>query len=180
MSCRIDGMEFPMGFESFQVRWNPSLPIASEVDSHLRSLPEITVDHDALRIGDSRYFLWNDGRHVVEIESSDSPARFSTRFMLCNPETITDVYAELLLNLQMRFGGRLEICDHDPSLRSNQYGPDDSDGFREALRESIALRRSEWIAAFGPRVLTANSRDVFREIILPNCVPVSAATTTTH
>jgi hypothetical protein len=165
-----------MGFESFQVRWKPSLSTAIEIDSYLRSLPEITIDVDAIRVGDSRYYLWNDGRHVVEIEwgSGSSPASLSARFMLCNPESITDAYTEFLIQVQRRFGGRLEICDTVPSDRSREFGPGESNEFRDALRESIAVRRAEWIRDFGPRTLAANSRDVYREIILPKCEPVFA------
>lgn len=169
-----EATEFPMGFESFQVRWNPSRSTANEIDSHLRSLAEITNDVDALRVGDSRYYLWNDGRHVVEIEWSDSSASLSARFMLCNPESITDAYAEFLLQLQRRFGGGLAICDARPADRSREFGPGESNEFRDTLRESIAARRAEWVRDFGPRTLAANSRDVYREIILPKCEPVFA------
>lgn len=162
-----------MGFESFQVRLQGPRPDAAAIDTFLLSLPRIQIDDDAFRIGDARYYVWSDADHVIEIELDGNPARLSARFMLCNPESIPTPFAELLLQLHGRFGGRIVICDEVPRNQPNEFTTENLEEFHEVLRQSIAARRAEWTAQFGPRVLPAKSRDVYREFILPLCEPVT-------
>jgi hypothetical protein len=169
-----------MGFESFQVRLqNPQLNEAA-ISDLLDSFPQIMIDQDALIIGNSLYFVWNDGKHVIEIELDQNPAQLSARFMLCNPESVSMVYAELLLQLQRQVGGDLVICDPVPPNRPHEFTRENPEEFRDVLYQSIATRRAEWVKQFGPRVLAAKSRDAYREFIIPACTPVTGTLTSSH
>lgn len=168
-----------MGFESFQVRLNDPRENADAIDAFLLSLPQVSHDNDAFRIGDSRYYIWNYAGHVIEMELGNNPTRMSVRFMLCNPESIATTFADFVLQLHRRFDGRIVICDEVPSNRPNEFTAENLGEFREVLRETIAARRAEWVAQFGPRVLPAKSRDVYREFILPQCEPANSAITDT-
>jgi hypothetical protein len=169
-----------MGFESFQVWLRTPQKNPADIEALLLSLPEISIDHETYRWSDSRYFLWNDGQHIVEIELDIDPVQLSTRFMLCNPETVTQAYAKFLMCLLHKIGGKLEFVGPGPSAPLRAFTCENLSDFPEVLRASIAPQRAGWVAMCGPRVMPANSRIAFEEFILPLCTPVSAPLTTNH
>ena len=80
-----------MGFESFQVTLSggPFDPIG--LDKAIRNLPGMRPDPEAGFMRGS-YYLFEDGRHVVELHLFPAPVSLSCRFALCHPDSIDPAF----------------------------------------------------------------------------------------
>ena len=159
-----------MGFESFQVELRGERANYLDADRAIRNLPGIRPDpRGGFMLGS--YYLFEDGRHVVELHLFDSPMSLSCRFALCHPDSIDAAFVELVRVLMGSLGIEAMIPD-DVSEHAHWFSLAEFAEFAARLPEYIAIRRQEWIAAFGAVRATATTSEAFERFILPSCLPV--------
>lgn len=160
-----------MGFESFQVELGRGPATDEDVIKTLLSRGSVLPDNDSIVLKGSAYFLRRDGRHVIEMEISGSPAEISCRFTLCHPASVDAAFLawvkELMESFQMRVRIRDDVtAEHEHDFSLEQFGE-----FSKACLYYIAERRREWQAAFGNQQLAATTAEAHQHIILPHCEP---------
>lgn len=161
-----------MGFEHFKVDLH-SGKARKDAEQVLRRLPLLSPDHDSMSFPSSSYYLWNDGKHIIEIELAESPLRVSCRFTLCHPRSVDSVFLDLIRKLMTQLQMAVTICDDTSPDSSQSFSPERSGELSELLPKLIAKRRREWIAAFGDHSLAATTKEVHERVILPMCQPSS-------
>ena len=161
-----------MGFESFRVGVSGGSAAFDETDALVRGLPHARPDPGALHLGGrATYYVVSDGRHVIELEVSDDPARVSCRFTLSHPASVDVVFVGVVRQLLDRLGtGAVAVGG-----AGRRYGADDFPAFAEVTLACIARRRAEWVAMFGPETFAGTTPQVFEHTILPHCVPVATS-----
>ncbi len=160
-----------MGFESFRVELRGGGASYAEAAEVLRKLPRMSPDPHALSTPGSTFYLYNDGRHVIELALLDAPVRLSCRFTLCHPPSVDPVFLGLVRDLMGRLGMEARICDDVRTEQARSYPLDAFADFSGATLDYIAARRAEWVRAFGDEPLAATTNDVFARVILPRCQP---------
>jgi len=156
-----------MGIEDYRVSLRTRAATAAVVSDWVRERPHAAPD-EGLLPDHCEYFRIDDGRHVLEVEvSRTDPAEVTVRFALCNPRSVEAAFLAFVRELATTF----EMKIHDQEGHGT-FPPEAVDRFAASALESIARRRAEWVAQFGPRVLAAGSREVFETIILPQCAPL--------
>lgn len=165
-----------MGFESFRVELRGDMADHPEAKEMIQKHPYIKFDQQSPPMKGSTFYVIDDGRHVIEVELKDAPERVSCRFTLCQPPTVDSIFLDLVRELMLRLGMEAWICDGVRPEDAHSFSLADSTEFSSAALGSIAARRTEWIAAFGPEQLPATTNEVYERIILPRCQPVTAWT----
>jgi hypothetical protein len=160
-----------MGFESFQVELLGGRAKYLEADAAIRALPHGRPDPDGGLMPGSLYYLRDDGRHVIEIELSDAPVRFSCRFTLCHPASVVRAFLDFVGDLLGRLGMEARICDDVRPEHAGSLPPEEVAKFSALTASYIHARRKEWVAAFGSETLAATTNEVHQRIILPRCQP---------
>lgn len=164
-----------MGFESFQVELCGGQVSHAQANEAVAKLPHARPDPDALSTPGATYYTLEDGSHVIEVEVSPLPTRVSCRFTLCHPPSVEAALLGALRELMGGLGMEARICD--------EVLPEDAGWFKAArfadlsaaIARCAALRRAEWVAAFGPEQLAATTPEVYRRLILPRCVQVTGS-----
>src|SRR3954463_9065987 len=100
-----------MGFESFRVELHGGSASYGDADTAVRELPHVRPDRHSVPLPGSTYYLFDDGRHVFELELKDSPVRLSCRFTLCHPPSVDAALLGLMRDLMARLGTEVTICD---------------------------------------------------------------------
>jgi hypothetical protein len=160
-----------MGFESFRVELRGARASYREVDETLRGFPHIRLDRDAVLTPRSTCYRRDDGQHVFEIELLDEPVRLSCRFTLCHPASVDSGFLAFVHDLMVRFGMTAKICDDVRAEHAGSFSLKEFATFSAITERSIAVRRAEWIAAFGSAPLAATTNEVHQQLILPRCQP---------
>lgn len=161
-----------MSFESFRVELRSDRATFAQVDELVRNLPQSKPDCDSILMKGSSYYTVEDGSHVIEIEVADSPVTVSCRFTLCHPPTIDAAFLGLVRELMDRLGLEVRICDDVAPEHAHAYPATHFAEFAEVALATIAVRRAEWAANFGPSQFPASTVAVYEKVILPRCVPV--------
>jgi hypothetical protein len=159
-----------MGFESFQVELRGEQASYLDADTTILNLPGIRPDPQGGFMRGS-YYLFEDGRHVVELHLFDSPVSLSCRFTLCHPDSVDSAFLDLLRVLMGSLGMEAKICDEVRPEHEHSFPLSEFAEFSACLPEYIAIRRSEWIAAFGAARAAATTSEAFERFILPSCLP---------
>src|SRR6266849_4926910 len=110
-----------MGFETFRVELRGGKAKFGEADEAIRKLPHIKPDPHSLPTKGSTYYLFDDGRHAIELELMDSPLRLSCRFTLCHPPSVDAVFLGLIRELMNRLGMEARICDDVGPEHASSY-----------------------------------------------------------
>ena len=118
-----------MGFETFRVELRAGKAKFGEADEAVRKLPNIKPDPDSLPSKGSTYYLFEDGRHAIELELMDAPVRLSCRFTLRHPPSVDAVFMGLVRDLMDRLGMEARICDDGPAEQSGPYSIHDFSEF---------------------------------------------------
>jgi hypothetical protein len=160
-----------MGFETFRVELRGGKVNGAEADEAVRELPHIRPDQHSLSTRGSTFYVFDDGRHAIELALLDAPVRVSCRFTLCHPPSVDAVFLVLLRDLMTRLGMEAKICDDVRPEHARSFSRDDFAEFADATLRYIAARRAEWIAAFGDEPMAATTNEVYERIILPHCQP---------
>ncbi len=160
-----------MGFESFRVELRGGRANYLEADKAIRELPGIRPDRDSVLTPESTCYLQDDGRHVLEVELQDDPLRVSCRFTLCHPTSVVSSFLAFVQDLMVRFGMVAKICDDVPLEHAGWFSTNDFASFSAISTHYIAIRRAEWLSAFGTVPLAATTNEVYQQIILPRCQP---------
>ena len=160
-----------MGFESFQVTLSGGPFDPTELDEVIRSLPGMRPDPEEGFMRGS-YYVFEDGRHVVELHLSHEPVDLSCRFTLCHPDSIYSSFIGLLRLLVSTTGMEVTIRDDVRPEHNHAFPPSEFSAFAACLPGYIAVRRADWIAGFGAERIAASSVECFQRIILPRCQPL--------
>ena len=158
-----------MGFEMFRVELRGGETDFGEADEAVRKLPNIKRDCRFLSSQGSRFYLYEDGRHAIELAVLDAPVRVSCRFTLCHPPSVDAVFLGLVRDLMTRLGMEAKICDDVLPEDARCCALDEFAAFSAATLRYIAARRVEWVAAFGDEPMAATTNEVYQQIILPRC-----------
>lgn len=158
-----------MGFESFRVELHGGPGTSAEVIEAIRDLDHITADETAIPTPGSHYFVMRDGRHVIEMESTQSPVSVSCRFTLCHPPSVEAVFLAIVRTLMDSLEMQVKICDDVLPEHAGNFSRDTFDAFTRAVLPYIAARRSVWKATFGNQPLAVSTNEVHQRIILPLC-----------
>lgn len=161
-----------MGFEVFRVELRGGQAKYADVDETVRQVPHAHPDHGSIPTQGSRYYLIEDGQHVIEVEVMDAPVKVSCRFTLCHPASIDLCFLGVLQGLMRRLGMDATLCDAIQPAHARSFSFAEWPDFVAITRHSIAARRAEWIAAFGKESLAATTNEVYERVILPRCQPV--------
>jgi hypothetical protein len=160
-----------MGFEAFRVELRGGRAADGEADAAVRKLPHVKPDRDSVPTPGSTFYVLDDGRHVIEVEVMSSPMRLSCRFTLCHPPSVDTAFLGLVRDLMTLLGMEVRICDDVRPEHSRSFSITELAELSAVVSRYIAVRRAEWVAAFGDEPLAASTNDVFRRIILPRCQP---------
>lgn len=163
-----------MGFESFRIELHGGSATFPQAQEAIRAFPQVRLDPQSLPMRGSTYYLFNDLRHVIEVELRDAPVKISCRFTLCHPPSMDAVFLHCLRELMLRLGLEATICDDVGPEHKHSFSLTQFTEFSTATLNYIAMRRGEWNAAFGLEPLSATTNEVYQRIILPRCQPVVA------
>jgi hypothetical protein len=162
-----------MGFEAFRVELSGTKAHVAEADEVVRKVPYIKPDKDSVPTKGSTFYVLDDGQHAIECEVKDSPVRISCRFTLCHPPSVDLAFLGLLRELMFRLSMEAKIRDDVHPAHSRSFSLPEFSEFMAVSRNYIAARRADWTSAFGERPLAATSKEVYQQIILPQCQPVT-------
>ena len=162
-----------MGFESFRVELRGGAARPLDADETIRGLPHAKPDLGSVPLRGSAFYVFDDGKHIVEVERKDFPVKLSCRFTLCHPPSVDAYFLDIVRELMLRLGMEVTICDDVRPEHAQWYPLARFAEFSSIVRAYIAARRAEWIAAIGPAHLAATTSEVCRQIILPQCEPVT-------
>ncbi len=160
-----------MGFEAFRIELRGGKAKPSEAEAAIQKQPNIKPDQDSIAMKGSTFYVMDDGQHAIELELMDSPVRVSCRFTLCHPLSVDAAFLGLVRELMRQLGMEATICDDVRPEHSRSYALAEFADFAVVTSRYIAVRRAEWIAAFGDEPLAATTNAVFQRIILPQCQP---------
>lgn len=160
-----------MGFESFRIELHGGSATFPQAQEAIRAFPHVRLDPQSLPMRGSTYYLFNDLRHVIEMELRDAPVKISCRFTLCHPPSVDLFFLERVSAFMRRFAMKAKICDDSGPENKHWFTLDDADSSSSMMR-AIAVRRSEWNANFGSEQFAATTNEVHERIILPQCQPV--------
>jgi hypothetical protein len=167
----VRGSEAVMGVESFQVTLEGGHADRTELDAALRAIAGMRLDPLPAFTPASTNYLFDDGSHIVELQLDDTPVRVSCRFALCHPDTIDSAFIGLVRLLMDRSGMDATIRDDVRPEHERPFPPADFAEFAACLPEYIAVRRREWIAAFGPDRMAATTAECWQWVIHTHCRP---------
>lgn len=167
-----------MGFESFRVELRGPTPI-EQVREAILALPHVQRDPEGgFPFAGSEYYSVRDGRHVFELELSQTlphQTRVSLRFTLSHPPSVDSAFLQLVRRLMTDSGLRAFVLDDSVMAAfPDGFGLWDDERFAEFAFDAIEVERWAWISQFGPETLTASTAEVFEQIILPRCEPTPA------
>lgn len=162
-----------MGLESFRVELRGGSATLADVQKAIEATGQACPDPEALPAKGSVHYLLRDSRHVIEIEALESPVRLSCRFTLAHPPSIDAVFLGWVRELMTKLGMAARICDDEST---QPFTVAEFPKFAAAAVECIAVRRAEWIAAFGDQPMAATTTEVHRKVILPHCQPMEQPT----
>lgn len=158
-----------MGFESFRVSLQGGTHTFAEICDHLDSMKHVRIDDQGLCVPPSRYFVMEDGQHVIEIEVSRSPVAISCRFTLCHPPSVDTALLDLLRSLMATLGMTVTIRDDVKPGHTHPFCLADFANFCSIVRQYISLRRAQWAAQFGNQQLAARTREAVQRFVIPRC-----------
>ncbi len=161
-----------MGFESFRVELRGGRAKYPETDETLRKHPHVKLDQHSVPTKGSKFYIRDDGQHVIEVELMESPVKLSCRFTLCHPPSVDSVFLNFLRELMANLGMEAKICDDVRPEHAHSFSFDQFSQFSALTSRYVAARRKEWIATFGTEQLAATTNEVYERIILPHCQPV--------
>ena len=111
-----------MGCEDFQVLLRFEL-LCEEVLCVLGTELWVSVDPQGGLLADSVYLGYKDGRHVIEMEVSSSgrnSTAMSLRFAVCHPDTIDEVFIDLVARLANTLRAEVSLMeDIEPGVRGD-------------------------------------------------------------
>jgi hypothetical protein len=160
-----------MGFETFRVELRGGGKDYREANEVVQKLAHIRLDQDSSPMQGSTFYVFDDGRHAIELELKDAPVRLSCRFTLCHPPSVDSAFLNLLRELLRQLGMEATICDDVRPKEAHGFSVVQFEEFSAITCRLIATRRAEWIKAFGDERLAATTNEVYRRIILPRCQP---------
>jgi hypothetical protein len=160
-----------MGFEAFRVELRGGRATSWTAYETVRQFAQTQPDPYSLPTEGATYYLVQDGRHVLEVEIADSPVKVSCRFTLCHPPSVVPFFLGLVRELMARLGMEAKICDDVRPEHSGAFSFEEFPAFSAAASGCIAVRRAEWVAAFGDEPMASTTKEVYERVILPQCQP---------
>jgi hypothetical protein len=79
------------------------------------------------------------------------------------------LFLDLVRELMGRLRMKVRICDATCAEDAEPFSLDRIADFLASAERCIAVRRAEWIAAFGAEQLRATTNEVHARLILPRC-----------
>ena len=124
-----------MGCEDFQV-------MLKSRESDTIAVCDFLQSHANVKLVEDAYFVYQDDSHLIEFEVRDSDGKFkvSLRFALCNPDTVDDVFLQLINSFSSQFS--LDLIVKDIIDNENSVG----------IKGSILYKRALWKKDFGEKV----------------------------
>lgn len=157
-----------MGCEDFVVRLSSAL--TPEAAAHaLLAIAEIHSDTFPTVAGLSHY-RYDDPDHIIELELLGGPrSTVSLRFSVCQPATIDDVFAALVVDLATKLTADILIAEDvepdDPSLGWS-FSPTQLGSFRKSLAQCIPKKRRQWQVDFGTVVARVSCREAIDRFVI--------------
>jgi hypothetical protein len=166
-----------MGMESYFVKIHgpqaDDRAVRRFAEAEFQLIPEPDPPSYAPR--DNSYYSFRDGRHVIEWEFA--PGRdvyeLSLRFALCHPETVDDVFIQLVCRILDQFNAVVTILEPLPDEAMRDHCAKTKAEFARDCRGSIQICRGYWQATFGTRTAGLSHKDAMLEFVLPQCTPAS-------
>jgi len=164
-----------MGMESYLVKIRVPPAEYAAVRLFAESEFQLTPEPPGYVSGNSSYYSFRDGRHVIEWEFAPAHDQYpiSVRFALCHPDTVDAVLIELVCRILDRFTAAATIVEPLPEGAARDHSAKTKAEFARDCRGSIQICRGYWRATFGPRTAGLSHADAMREFILPQCTPPS-------
>ncbi len=160
-----------MGIESFRVKLHGGPATPAQAIEVIAGMPHARPGKGFYGMSGYSSFILDDGSSVFELLVAEKPFDISCRFTLCHPPSVDSAFLALMRELMIRLGVSAELLDGE----ARAYSLDTFGEFAAAAFVAIAERRAEWIAMFGPATLAATTTEVYDKLILPQCVPATAA-----
>ena len=158
-----------MGMEVFLVELRGGKASPEEAKEALRKLPNVKPDPDGGWMSGSTYYVFRDGVHTIEMELMAAPVKLMCRFTLCHPPSVDAVFLRLVHELMTRLGMKVTIRKNVRPEHAHAFSLNDFAEFSAIIPGYIATCRADFVAQFGDKQLGASSRELFQEIILPQC-----------
>jgi len=138
-----------MGCEDFQVMLKSIEPNFIQVCDFLKS-------HINIKLVEGAYFEYRDESHLVEFEVRDlvGCVEISLRFALCNPDTVDDVFLQLINGLSNQFTFEVIVMD----VIDDQSSVD--------INDSILYKRGLWKKDFGGAVEALSCDQAIEKYVL--------------
>jgi hypothetical protein len=156
-----------MGLESFQIILSGGPASLAEVNAGLRALPDVRPGPESGFVPAWPCFVFDDGRHVIELELSGPPPRISVRFALCQPASADAAFLDFIRGRMAAHGMEARVMD--------EVRPEHAGGFplgrfaelAEAAVGYIAGARAAWVAMFGPVQAKATTAQAWGLVLPP-------------
>lgn len=156
-----------MGAEDFQVGLMSDALDIEHATAYLETFDDISVIRKKT---EELFFEYRKGGHVIEVELSRPKLRIATRiscrFSLCHPDSVDEVFADFVVDLAQGLSLPIEILEDVPAGEPYRFLPADLNGFRDALKKSIATKRDYWIKDFGDVKASLTCREAVQRFIL--------------
>jgi hypothetical protein len=150
-----------MGVEAFGVSMRfMQADARGGIKKLLASYPQINIAETG---ADSTRGEYNDGAHVIEVQSRETEQRDFTlaiRFSLCSYDSIDSVFIDLIKNILSSFEAEVWLMT-SAIKQKNNYLPGDSKWLLAALPDEISEMRHYWQNLFGTKQGVVRVKDSF-------------------
>ena|SRR4028118_286845 len=158
-----------MGCEDYRVLLRAGVDV-EDVCAVLLSRPGVSRDGQAKDVGRSRYFVYNEGGHVFEMEvlvGQGASTEISVRFAVCHPLTADEAFVNFVFDLADSLKASVSIREDLPvGLRGDFSWGDQKDSLESSMRTTISAKRSYWVSDFGPEQAAVGCDEAIRRFVL--------------
>jgi hypothetical protein len=155
-----------MGCEDFQVL----LRSTADQGSVLRVLQHagVEIDPGGGQLSTSVYLVHRDGRHVIELEVSHpkSWTSVSVRFALCHPDSVDNMFVDLVGKLAVALDATVRIMDEVEPGAGGNFDAHDLATFSATAKRAIAVRRAAWRVEFGSETAAIGCDEAIMRFVL--------------
>lgn len=163
-----------MGCEDFVVSLSSSSTLTAVMRAVL-ALPEVHPDATCTSLPGESHLRWEDREHIIEIEvAAAARTTMSLRFAVCHPNSIDDVFADLVVHLAAKLKADVLIAEDvqpdDPGL-GWAFSPSQPTDLRRALVQCIPKKRLLWRAEFGNAEARVSCREAIDRFVIGGTQP---------
>ncbi len=164
-----------MGVEDFQVviKYNGKNKEFNETIQFIKSCQNVFVDYDTKQISNEQYYIFDDSKHIIELEISQREAniiKISCRFAVCHPISIDNVFIELIIIIAKKLKSKIEILDETPNGDPYQFFYPEYEKFETVLKKTIEIKRNYWMQDFGSETASLRTSEAIKKYILSKCL----------